>query len=62
MHDKQIRLIEQLADRLGLGQGDVMRIANEIAGHELSTLYALDRAEGDRLIVYLDSLALVGTR
>lgn len=60
MEDHQVRIIEQLAHKLQLGQGDIMRLAQEIAHEEVATLYDLDRAEIDRLIVYLDSLMLAG--
>ena len=64
MEHHQVHVIEQLAPKLRLGQGEVMRLAHEIAGFdgELSTLYELDRAQADRLIVYLDSLQLAGVR
>lgn len=60
MEHHQVHVIEQLARRLGLGQGEVMRLAAEVAAvdGELSTLYELDRAQTDRLIVALDSLLL----
>lgn len=61
MEHHQVHVIEQLAKSLGLGQGEVMRLAAEVSGvdGEISTLYELDRAQGDRLIVALDSLACV---
>jgi hypothetical protein len=62
METHQVHVIEQLAKKLGLGQGEVMRLAHEITGTEVPTLYDLDRAEGDRMIVYLDSLQLAGVR
>lgn len=60
MEGHQLRIIEQLAQKLQLGQGDVMRLAAEIAGEEVASLYDLDRAQTDRLIVALDSLMLAG--
>jgi hypothetical protein len=60
MENHQLRIIEQLAEKLQLGQGEVMRLAREIAGEEVVTLYDLDRAQTDCLIVALDSLAAVG--
>lgn len=60
MEGHQLKIIEQLADKLGLGQGDVMRLAHEIAGEEVPTLFDLDRQQTDRLIVALDSLMLAG--
>ncbi len=60
MEGHQMRIVEQLAERLGLGQGDIMRLAYEITGEESATLYDLDRRETDRLIVALDSLCLAG--
>lgn len=62
MENHQLRIIEQQAEKLGLGQGEVMRIAHEITGIEVPTLFDLDRAETDQLIVALDSYALVGSR
>lgn len=62
MEGHQLRIIEQLAGELGLGQGDVMRLAHEIAGEEIATLYDLDRRQTDCLIVALDSLMLSGVR
>lgn len=56
MENHQIHVIEQLAQRLQMGQGEVLRIAAEVAGHELATLYDLDRKESDALICSLDSL------
>ncbi len=60
MENHQVHVIEQLARKLQLGQGEVMRLAHEIMGAEVATLYDLSRAEADRLIVYLDQLQLVG--
>ena len=60
MEGHQLRIIEQLAQKLQLGQGDVMRLAHEIAGEEVASLYDLDRRQTDRLIVALDSLMLAG--
>ena len=60
MEGHQLKIIEQLAAKLGLGQGDVMRLAAETAGEEVASLYDLDRAQTDRLIVALDSLMLAG--
>ena len=60
MEGHQLKIIEQLAEKLGLGQGDVMRLAHEIAGEEVATLYDLDRGQTDCLIVALDSLMLAG--
>lgn len=60
MEGHQLRIIEQNAQKLGLGQGDVMKLAREIAGAEVVTLYDLDRRETDRLIVALDDLMLAG--
>lgn len=62
MESHQVHIIEQLADRLGLGQGELYQIANAIAETELSTLYDLDRSQCDKLIVALDSLLAVGVR
>jgi hypothetical protein len=56
MEHHQVRIIEQLAGKLQLGQGEVMRIAHEIAHEEIPTLYDLSREQGDVLIVALDSL------
>jgi hypothetical protein len=58
MDNHQMRVIEQLAQKLQLGQGQVMQLAYEITHREAATLYDLDRVEADRLIVYLDSLHL----
>ena len=60
MEDRQLRVIEQLAAKMQLGQGEIMRMANEIAGQELSTLFNLTRAEADKLIVYIEQLQEVG--
>lgn len=60
MENHQVRIVEQLAEKMSLGQGEVMRVAHEIAGEELPTLYDLTREQGDRLIVALDSLVGVG--
>jgi hypothetical protein len=60
MEGHQLRIIEQLAEKLQLGQGDVMRLACEIAGEEVASLYDLDRAQTDCLIVTLDKLMLAG--
>ncbi len=60
MEPRQLRVIEQLAERRQLGQGDIMRLAAEIHGQELPTLFDLSRAEADALIVYLDQLEVVG--
>ena len=60
MEKHQVAIIEQLARKLGLGQGEVYQLAAQIAGVEVPTLYDLDRAQADQLIVYLDSLQLVG--
>ena len=60
MEAHQLAIIEQLAAKLQLGQGDIMRLAHEIAGQEVATLYDLDRAETDLLIVTLDKLMLAG--
>ena len=60
MENHQVRIIEQLAAKLQLGQGEIMRLAHEIAHHEIASLYDLDRVQADRLIVYLDSLMLAG--
>lgn len=62
MEGHQLKIIEQLAEKLGLGQGDIMRFAYEITGEEASTLYDLDRQQTDSLIVALDSLMLAGVR
>lgn len=56
MENHQLHVVEQLADRLGMGQGEVLRIATEVAGHEIVTIFDLSRAESDSLIVSLDSL------
>lgn len=60
MEGHQLRIIEQLAQKLQLGQGDVMHLAREIAGEEITSLYDLDRQQTDRLIVALDTLMLAG--
>jgi ATP-dependent protease HslVU (ClpYQ) peptidase subunit len=62
MENHQVHVIEQLAQKLQLGQGDIMRLAHEIAHEEIPTLYDLNRAQADRLIVHLDSLLLAGVR
>lgn len=61
MENHQVHVIEQLAARLQLGQGEVRRLAAEVAGvdGELATLYELTRAQADQLIVALDALACV---
>jgi ATP-dependent protease HslVU (ClpYQ) peptidase subunit len=60
MEGHQLKIIEQLAAKLQLGQGDIMRLASEIAGEEVASLYDLDRRQTDCLIVALDSLMLAG--
>lgn len=59
MHE--IEQIEQLANKRQLGQGEVMRIAAEVVGHEVASLYDLDRAQLTRIVGYLDALELIGT-
>ncbi len=56
MENHQLHVIEQLADRLGMSQGEVLRIAHEVAGGEIVTIFDLDRKESDALICSLDSL------
>jgi hypothetical protein len=58
MEAHQLHIIEQRAAKLGLGQGDVMRLACEIAGEYVHSLYQLDRPQTDCLIVTLDTLPL----
>jgi len=60
MEDRQLRVIEQLAAKMQLGQGDIMRMANEIHGTEIPTLFDLSRSEADKLIVYIEQLQEVG--
>lgn len=60
METSQVRTVEQLAERMSLGQGEVMRVANEIAGEEVHSLYQLSREQGNALIVALESLVCVG--
>lgn len=57
----QVAQIERIAELLGLGQGEVMQIAAELMGHEIASLYDLDRAQLTRILSHLDSLQLVGT-
>lgn len=56
MENYQLHVIEQLAKRGAMSQGEVRQVAQEIAGHELKTIFELDRSESDRLIVALDAL------
>lgn len=56
MENHQLHVVEQLADRLGMSQGEVLRIAHEVAGGEVATIFDLDRREADALICSLDSL------
>jgi hypothetical protein len=56
MERHQVGIIDQQAQKLGLGQGEVFQLANQIAGQELASLYDLDRAQADQLIVALDNL------
>lgn len=60
MERHQVHIIEQLARQMSLGQGEVLRLASEIVGHEIPTLYDLTREQSDVLIVALDSLVGVG--
>lgn len=61
MHEKQMTIVRQLADRLQMSEGEVFRTAAAITGEmNIRSLYDLSREEGDQLIVYLDSLLLVG--
>lgn len=55
----EIRRIEQLAEKLQLGQGEVLRVAAELIGEEVVSLYDLDRAQLTRLVSHLDALQLV---
>jgi len=54
-----VDLIDQLAKRQQLGQGEVMRIAAQTFGREVVSLYDLDRAELTQLTAALDALELV---
>ena len=57
----EVERIEELARKLQLGQGEVMRIANEVVSdHEVASLYDLERAELTAIVCYLDQLQLVG--
>lgn len=60
MEHSQVARIEELAKRLQLGQGEVMRIAHELVGEEVASLYNLDRAELTRIVCHLDALQLAG--
>lgn len=61
MHEKQMRVIEQLVERLQMSEGEVFRSAAAITGEmQIRSLYDLSREESDQLICYLDSLLLVG--
>jgi hypothetical protein len=62
MEDHQVRIIEQLARKLGLGQGEIMRLAAEVAGEEIASLYDLDRRQINSLIVALESIEFAGVR
>jgi len=55
----EVERIEELARKLQLGQGEVMRIAAELMGHEVVSLYDLERAQLTRIVSHLDALALV---
>lgn len=59
MQQHEVAQIEQLARKLQLGQGEVMRIAAELMAHEVTSLYDLDRAQLTRIVSHLDALQLV---
>lgn len=59
MENYQLHVIEQLAARGAMSQGEVKQIAQELVGHELPTIFDLDRVDSDRLIVALDALVTV---
>lgn len=59
MENYQLHVVEQLAAKGAMSQGEVKQIAQELVGHELATIFELDRSESDRLIVALDALVAV---